>query len=366
MADNKQPFDDEFNTDEFEAFDDDDFDFDADDDDDEETSFQLNESNEAESEEDESSSPYAFSDEEALSDEPEEEAKFGSQNSLVQNVFDRLKNEEPKQLIKYALGAGIGLLFLVGTLYKFIMPNSAETKAKTSASSPLVNQSNTLSGSSNIIPVSSGPQINTAQPPSSSKTPISLGNMTPASAIPNPSSSSIAPVANSSNQGVSTTLPPSQQETDETSQHTKQLEAQVNQLTQQVSADAQMNAASQAQIAGLIKSVDNMQSQVAKLTIAMQTIVSAASQSNNRQSGFISGAISGNAGGGRIAQRVSEYYVQAIIPGRAWLKNSNGQIITVAPGDAIPGYGTVAAIDAQNGVVIMSTGSKIVFGIDEG
>ncbi len=50
------------------------------------------------------------------------------------------------------------------------------------------------------------------------------------------------------------------------------------------------------------------------------------------------------------------YTVHAIIPGRAWLKSANGQIITVTEGDKIGDYGTVAVIDAANGLIRTSSG----------
>lgn len=52
----------------------------------------------------------------------------------------------------------------------------------------------------------------------------------------------------------------------------------------------------------------------------------------------------------------ASYTVHAIIPGRAWLKSSSGQIITVTEGDKIGDYGTVAAIDSANGIVRTSSG----------
>lgn len=50
------------------------------------------------------------------------------------------------------------------------------------------------------------------------------------------------------------------------------------------------------------------------------------------------------------------YSVHAIIPGRAWLKSSNGQIITVTEGDNIGDYGKVSVIDSANGLVRTSSG----------
>lgn len=45
------------------------------------------------------------------------------------------------------------------------------------------------------------------------------------------------------------------------------------------------------------------------------------------------------------------YSVQAIIPGRAWLRSSNGDTLTVAEGDEIKGIGRVTKIDPYDGVV---------------
>ncbi|MBX3708603.1 MAG: hypothetical protein KIT56_01570 [Gammaproteobacteria bacterium] len=54
------------------------------------------------------------------------------------------------------------------------------------------------------------------------------------------------------------------------------------------------------------------------------------------------------------------YNVQAIIPGRAWLKSENGETLTVAEGDMIRGVGRVTKIDPYDGVVEVNTGNKAV------
>lgn len=55
------------------------------------------------------------------------------------------------------------------------------------------------------------------------------------------------------------------------------------------------------------------------------------------------------------------YYVQALIPGRAWLRTSTGKRITVVEGSRISGLGVVKVIDPHQGEVIMSNGTKIRF-----
>jgi intracellular multiplication protein IcmG len=53
------------------------------------------------------------------------------------------------------------------------------------------------------------------------------------------------------------------------------------------------------------------------------------------------------------------YYVQAMIPGRAWLLLPDGTTMTVSVGSKLPGYGTVQTIDPVRGVVITSSGAII-------
>ena len=65
-----------------------------------------------------------------------------------------------------------------------------------------------------------------------------------------------------------------------------------------------------------------------------------------------------------IVPRVN-YFVQALIPGRAWLRTSNGGILTVRIGDSIPGYGMVESIDPSQGVITTSSGETIQFKSDD-
>ncbi|TAL58982.1 MAG: type IV secretion protein IcmG [Legionella sp.] len=53
------------------------------------------------------------------------------------------------------------------------------------------------------------------------------------------------------------------------------------------------------------------------------------------------------------------YYVQAVIPGRAWLIGTNGSTLTVREGTRIPGYGVVKLIDSIQGQVLTSSGRVI-------
>jgi hypothetical protein len=55
-----------------------------------------------------------------------------------------------------------------------------------------------------------------------------------------------------------------------------------------------------------------------------------------------------------------DFTVQAIIPGRAWLKSESGETVTVAEGDTIRDLGRVTKIDPYDGIVEVNTGSKVI------
>jgi len=56
----------------------------------------------------------------------------------------------------------------------------------------------------------------------------------------------------------------------------------------------------------------------------------------------------------------SSYTVQAIIPGRAWLKSDAGDTITVAEGDILKKIGRIIKIDPYDGVVQIDNGGKLI------
>ncbi len=58
------------------------------------------------------------------------------------------------------------------------------------------------------------------------------------------------------------------------------------------------------------------------------------------------------------------YYIQAIIPGRAWIVDNDGHTMTVTEGDRISALNsTVRDIDPTNGVVTLDNGKQIEYGI---
>ena len=56
-----------------------------------------------------------------------------------------------------------------------------------------------------------------------------------------------------------------------------------------------------------------------------------------------------------------KFYIQAVIPGRAWLIATNGATLTVREGTVVAGYGMVKLIDPNQGRVLTSSGQVIRF-----
>ena len=56
---------------------------------------------------------------------------------------------------------------------------------------------------------------------------------------------------------------------------------------------------------------------------------------------------------------VSNYYIKAMIQGRAWLMSSDGATLTVSEGDNLPGYGVIGSVDPASGEIKTSTGAVI-------
>jgi len=138
------------------------------------------------------------------------------------------------------------------------------------------------------------------------------------------------------------------------------LESQVAQTAAQLSTYQQQAAKSQADADGLTKTVARVEQQMMQINNALQTLVTAAKPTNMPQIRPATQSL------GSTLPPARSYYVQAIIPGRAWLKANNGQIITVGLGDSIPGFGQVTLIDPQNGMVRTNAGMAINYAIDEG
>jgi len=56
------------------------------------------------------------------------------------------------------------------------------------------------------------------------------------------------------------------------------------------------------------------------------------------------------------------YHIKAIIPGRAWVKSSEGLSQSITVGDSVPNYGKIKIIDPDHGMILTSSGKLIRYG----
>lgn len=124
---------------------------------------------------------------------------------------------------------------------------------------------------------------------------------------------------------------------------------------QQVQGQMHMNALTD-QITGLKGSLGELQTSISQLADKMQQtqrlekiIATYRAQAQKRQEQKI--------------REIKRYFVQAVVPGRAWLEAADGTSLTVTVGEQIPGYGQVTTIDSLSGVVSTSSGLKIYYGL---
>ena len=67
----------------------------------------------------------------------------------------------------------------------------------------------------------------------------------------------------------------------------------------------------------------------------------------------------------KVVKPLPIYHVRAIVPGRVWLESADGKSVTLRVGDSLEGYGTVDVISPRQGMVLMSNGSYIQYGVND-
>jgi intracellular multiplication protein IcmG len=135
------------------------------------------------------------------------------------------------------------------------------------------------------------------------------------------------------------------------SNQSQQLMGQLQaQYTQQVTAFENQSKETRDQVRALNARVSNMETQLSQL---VQMLTRHAQQSSM-------GAPPSEAAPSPGPVVRIAYNVQAIIPGRAWLKSDSGETLTVAEGDVIKGIGRVTKIDPYDGIVEINTGTRSV------
>lgn len=265
------------------------------------------------------SDEYEYAELDTFNPEPESEEIPGMENAA--NAFT--PGPKPVNVRRNAMIV-IGLFLAVVIVWKFVGLLFSGSKS-TDVASPMDVAS---------APVSAPPVVQPVQP----ATPLP----TPVTSQPLPTAVSVAPAPDSAlvrdvNQKLSALELGQNSTRQEVSAVTGQLES-IGTNMQKLTAHA---AAMQKMIESLAATVEEQSREIAVLTARTAPKVRPVAKTPS-------------------APRVV-YYIQAVIPGRAWLVSSTGNTLTVREGTPIPGLGVVRLIDAQQGRVVLSSGQVIRF-----
>lgn len=146
------------------------------------------------------------------------------------------------------------------------------------------------------------------------------------------------------------------------SEHTKKMQNQLSQMQKVDAAHTQQMQQVSSQISSLAASVDSLKQSVQSMNQSLQSI---SSQVQTQQASIAAMKVKSKPRVSRYVSRpvyrAPRWYVQAIIPGRAWLEQTNGNTITVNVGDVLKGYGKIKSISVVNGTVKLSSGAILTY-----
>lgn len=143
------------------------------------------------------------------------------------------------------------------------------------------------------------------------------------------------------------------------------LPQQPNFENQEASNLQQSTAANQQQLDKLQSQITSLQDTIQKLQDSQNSLATIIGSMNEQLKIISVGATAPTSKKTPIRKVLTAilpvYHLRAIIPGRAWLEDDQGQSISVAIGDRVMGYGIITQIDAGQGLIITDSGRRIGF-----
>lgn len=259
------------------------------------------------------------------------------------------------QYRKWIAGSIIFIVLIAG-VYKMLMPTSAPPSTEFSQNAA---SSNNKAVAKSTVPSTVTPSQMVGTPPN--------GGAVLAQQLPAPGPSGVAPPQLTANPQVAptATMPVTVPEPNQVKNMMDRFAA----LEQQNSAIMNLLQTVYAQKMADYETQNNVtQEKIAELTKRVTNIEASLNQLAQLLQGEVNKAVAATAstsGEGSVAKPTEfnpkiTYTVQAIIPGRAWLKSDAGDTVTVAEGDILKDYGRVAKINPYDGVVEIDTGSKVL------
>lgn len=315
---------------------------------------------------------YHFSDDQINYDEVEAPKVTPASGSTKKSIFEKFSGLSPSRRMMLA---GIVFMSLIGIVYKMLLPASPPSPEITQVT-PTVKPSQ--------------PQITTAKPvlpapPAASPSPpvvapsvapevplppvVNAGAMqqTPPSTMPPTNPSGTAPVmpetaaASTAPTMPPQPLPPGPQGSN-VADRVKAVEDHNTAIMNLLQTEYAQKMSEFEMQSNLVRGkIDEMAKRVNRIESSLNQITQMLQQSAphaNKQAASVESVASIIPARSSIPKVV--YTVQAIIPGRAWLKADSGDTVTVAEGDVLRDYGRITKIDPYDGVVEIDTGNKII------
>lgn len=319
---------------------------------------------------------YHFT-EDQVNYEPEEEAKEKPAATDWRNTLTTKASQNRRFIV-----GGLVFIVLLFVVYKVLMPASNNPSTQFTQTTAPTTHKNIASAPPAPTPTTTPPTVtqNTSQPgvnqvpnQPATQTPQVAGTTIPVNqpnplAAPSPQEQVAAitatqqpygsPLPNA--QGGAITTISTSTTTTATPDKVTMLEQEnarlMNMLqsdnAQKIAEQQTQNSALQSKIQDLNNRIAMLESNLVKMTQMLQT---ASRPSPLPAPPCMAPCAVPKALGPRIA-----YTVQAIIPGRAWLKSDVGDTITVAEGDVLRCVGRITKIDPYDGVVQIDTGNRIL------
>jgi hypothetical protein len=303
---------------------------------------------------------YHFSDDQA-NYELDNENSTGKEGTVVAPLPKESMAEKLKNHRRIVIGIVI-FIVLLGIVYKLVMPSTttpatdfsqqgtSTTTTKTTTTkvtTPITTQpANTVSQQQPVVT-----QPTTATPAISTTTTAPEVVQQPAMPQQQPVSAPAAPAVMPQQQPVTAT--DAKAPLDRIATLEQQNSEMMSLLQTQYS---QKLADAEAQNTELRAQVQELTSRVSSMEVAFKQLTKILRNGPPATPGYASAPPRPM----RVAPPRLAYTVQAIIPGRAWLKSDSGETVTVAEGDALRGVGRITKIDPYDGIVNIDTGNKVV------
>ncbi|HSW69643.1 MAG TPA: hypothetical protein VLI69_05795 [Gammaproteobacteria bacterium] len=322
--------------------------------------------NERYDEENQEEGEYHFSDDQTNYDMEMDAAKDSTAAAVApkESVTEKLKQHR-----RIVIGI-IVFIVLLGIVYKLVAPSSApstEFQPATPAALPAkapVKQTPTPPPIAAQAPAVSPPAVQqtvTTTQPAASSPPIPAPVMSqPAVPAPTVAEPAVTPSAPVTTTPVTTGAPLQNDKpiSDRVATLEQESNAMMNlmqtQYAQKIADTELQNTQLRTEVQELSTRISNMEVAFRQLTKMLRSGGGAPTVRKSEVAAVISPPPARS-----IQPRIS-YTVQAIIPGRAWLKSDSGDTVTVAEGDMLRGYGRITKIDPYDGVVDIDTGSRVI------